>query len=233
MILGTDISIWNDDNSTAQGVDFAKMKQAGARFCFIKATQANFADSDYTTNWKAAKGIIPRGAYHFLTWNISPIVQARFHWSLLKDDPGEFVHPIVDFEWWGNTPPTALSTLRQYCDELMLISGRVPMIYTSAGFFNQFGKNDAYWAQFPLWIANYTEASKPLLPRWPWKTWTFWQYTAKGDGKRYGCESNAVDLNRFNGDEAAFRKLFNLGEPAPVTDGEKLARLWGAHPELW
>ena len=40
--------------------------------------------------------------------------------------------------------------------------------------------------------------AKPLIPA-PWKDYTFWQWTESGAGKLLGVESNAVDVNYFNG----------------------------------
>ena len=86
------------------------------------------------------------------------------------------------------------------------------MIYTSPGFWSSYGKiknstqYDAKWSYFPLWIAHYTKAEKPTVPP-PWSDWTFWQYTATGDGLAYGAESKGLDMNWFNGDQAAFNAL--------------------------
>lgn len=237
-ITGTDVSVWQDNNTTPNiKIDFNTMRKAGARFCFIKAIQGVRIDQDFADYWRDAKAAgIPRGAYLFLDWNVSARKQAEAYWALLKDDPGEFIHPIIDFEGWNNPPPTALSLLRQVCTEVESVTGRIPMIYTSAGFFNEFGRGwDTAWKRYPLWIANYTTASVPLVPK-PWgkSDWLFWQYTSKGDGKLYGVESATVDLNRFNGDEAAFRKVFIMGESVtPVMPPDALDRLWAAHPELW
>ena len=68
--LGIDVSRWQDNNSTAQKMDFAKAHAAGARFVFIKASQQLWTDEDIFYNWKSAKAAgLLRGAYHFLTWD--------------------------------------------------------------------------------------------------------------------------------------------------------------------
>lgn len=77
--------------------------------------------------------------------------------------------------------------------------GRPPIIYTAASFWNENVASalpDPAWAQkYPLWIAHYTGAPQPSLPR-SWGTWTFWQYSDKGSLP--GITSR-VNLNRFNG----------------------------------
>ena len=50
MIEGIDVSVWQDDNSTPQKMDFSKAKAAGARFVFIKACERGFIDPDFIYN---------------------------------------------------------------------------------------------------------------------------------------------------------------------------------------
>ncbi len=68
----------------------------------------------------------------------------------------------------------------------------------------------------------------------PWASWTFWQWTDKGDGLAFGMESKGLDMNWFNGTEQELRKWAGV-EPGPPPEPsleEKVARLWAAHPEL-
>jgi len=216
MILGCDVSVWQDDNSTAQMMNFEKAMNEGLRFAFIKASERMFKDLDFDKNWLNAKAAgMPRGAYHFLRGDISGLYQANFFCELLKDDPGE-LPPVADFEYPtkdGIYPSNAL--LWQFLETVESRLGIRPMVYTSPGYWNQHGKIkgtsnfDSKWAYFPLWIAHYTTAEKPIVPQ-PWTKWTFWQYTAQGDGLKYGAESKVLDLNRFNGDEMDWQKF--LGE---------------------
>ena len=68
MIEGNDISLWQDDNSTPQRVNFEQMRKR-SRFVFIKASQSTYIDPDYIYNWdNAIRAGMPRAAYHFLTW---------------------------------------------------------------------------------------------------------------------------------------------------------------------
>jgi lysozyme len=217
MIQGIDVSHWQDDKSTPQRMDFVKAKAAGANFVFIKVSERGGMDQDFFINWKNAKlAGIPRGGYHFLRWDVSGLLQARIFCELLKEDPGE-LPPVADFEapfLDGKYPSNAL--LAQFLEAVESITGKKPMIYTSPGFWNSYGKNkitgrfDASWSYYPLWIAHYTNAPAPQLLE-PWKSdnksWTFWQYSAVGDGLKFGAESKGIDLNWFNGDEDALRSF--------------------------
>ena len=53
------------------------------------------------------------------------------------------------------------------------------------------------------------------------KGWTFWQYTASGDGPAFGAESKAIDVNLFNGSMEDLKKFAGISGPS----GEILTRL--------
>lgn len=219
---GIDVSVWQDDNSTAQKMNFAKAKAAGANFVFIKASERGGVDPDFIYNWQAAKEAgLPRGAYHFLRWDLSGLMQARIFCATFKDDPGE-LPPVADFEAPvkdGKYPSNAL--LGQFLEEVESITGVVPIIYTSPGFWRSYGKIkdtskfDSKWAYYPLWIAHYMKSYTPGVSKpdeiEPWKStgksWTFWQYTSSGDGYKFGAESKGLDMNFFNGDMVDFHKF--------------------------
>lgn len=228
MIPGIDVSHWQNDKSTPQKMDFSKALAAGAKFAFIKVSERGGMDEDFFINWKTAKAAgIPRGGYHFLRWDISGLLQARIFCELLKDDPGE-LPPVADFEAPikdGKYPSNAL--LAQFLEAVETILGKKPMIYTSPGFWNSYGKNkntgrfDASWSYYPLWIAHYTGAAAPQEIE-PWKSskvpWSFWQYTPIGDGLKYGAESKGIDLNWFNGTQEQLDTL--TGKNTPTGGGE-------------
>jgi hypothetical protein len=50
----------------------------------------------------------------------------------------------------------------------------------------------------------------------PWKDWMIWQYTDRGDGSYYGCESKQVDLNWFNGTLDDLNKFTGGAPVSPV-----------------
>ena len=63
-IQGIDVSRWQGE------IDWAKVKDAGTRFAFIKATEGgDHVDPNFKRNWIEAKRHgVPRGAYHFVWW---------------------------------------------------------------------------------------------------------------------------------------------------------------------
>ena len=96
-VLGPDVSFYQDDDSTPEGIDFQKMKESAA-FVIIRVGQNQWIDSDFRTNWAAAKQAgLPRGSYWFYDSRIDPKRQAELWAEALKDDPGEL--PLcADFE---------------------------------------------------------------------------------------------------------------------------------------
>lgn len=229
-VLGIDVSFWQDDNKTVNyKVDFRKAAAAGARFVFVKVSQRNYADEDFRDYWKAAKeaGLL-RGGYHFLTWDYNPKEQARVFWSLIKDDPGE-LPPVCDFEWWGNTPQNALVFLDQFVTVLEGLANKPPAIYTNYYFWKDYGSRDERWRRYPLWLAYYGPPSGLRVPP-PWMDWTFWQFTSKGDGQRFGAESKNIDLNYFNGNEEEL--LVMAGRKRLLTLEERVLQLENRMAEL-
>lgn len=224
-VIGCDVSIWQDNNSTPQQIDFVKMRTAGASFVFIKASQSTWMDQDLIYNWaNANRAGILRGAYHFLTFDTSPISQADYFWSLMRGDSGE-LPLVVDFEnrIAGLTRAAASSALKLFVERLQVISGRLPMIYTSPGYWNEFGTTDVFWVKYPLWLAHYTTAAEPLIPS-PWQSWLFWQYTSHGDGLKYGAESLNIDMDYFAG---TLEQLYALASrPLPVLTWEASIDAW-------
>lgn len=214
MILGSDISVWQDDNYTPVKTDFKKMKAAGCEFCIMKASQGNWMDEDYPDNVINAKkeGLVT-GAYHFLTWDVAPKSQAYFHAELINRYPSD-LPPVVDYEWWKTVPPNALDILGSYIAEIQRLTGRTAINYTGPYFWLEHGSANIIWKKNPLWIANYG-VIKPMIPP-PWVNWTFWQYTSKGDGLKYGVESKQIDLNYFNGTLADLYRL--AGKPYEETE---------------
>lgn len=233
MIIGTDISHWEDNPNTPQRIDFDQMKAAGAEFCIFKATQGKyFVDKVFEADYNRAANLL-RGVYHFLDWTADADRQAEHFCNTIAGHKLDFP-PIVDFECRANPPDqkTATSELWGFVVAIERITGRVPIIYTGPSYWKEYGSKDKVWRKYPLWIANY-QVTKPIIPN-PWDEYFLWQYTDRGDGLAYGCEAKAVDLNYFDGTLAELRRRLGLDAPTKPepTDQEKLEKLWAAHPEL-
>lgn len=231
-VLGIDVSRWQDNNSTAQQMDFKKSVAQGAKFVFIKSSQALWVDEDILYNWKASKSAgLLRGAYHFLDWIADPRKQAQYAWSIIQSDPGE-LPPVIDFEYWNPPPPNAYDILWNYVVEMERLSGKKPIIYTGAFFWDKYGTDAKVWTNYPLWIASYTTREYMegnIAKMMPWNTWAFWQYTDKGDGIAFGAESKGLDMNFFNGSLDDLYKFAGITavkpEPQPIDITAELAAI--------
>lgn len=233
---GIDVSVWQDNNSTPQMVDFNKAKSAGASFAFMKAGQGLYLDPDFVMNWQnAGESGILRGVYHFLDFSHKPsnktanqwaIDQAVFFWGVVKNLQLDFL-PVCDFEDMGGLPAaTVRQAFKNFLESFFSLSGKRCIIYTRMSLWTVYGSSDQYWLQYQLWVAQYYYQTLPATPKLspPFTNWVFWQYTDKGDGKKYGCESSQVDLNYFNGTLAQLYDYANKPQPDPVNP-VKLARL--------
>lgn len=65
-------------------------------------------------------------------------------------------------------------------------------IYTAAWWWNPNVGNVTWAKLYPLWVANYTGAARPLMP-WGWTTYTLWQFSETGV---WPGVTSKVDLNR-------------------------------------
>jgi GH25 family lysozyme M1 (1,4-beta-N-acetylmuramidase) len=201
-VPGIDVSYWN------AGIDWPKVRAAGQRFVFAKATEGDFyADPTFDDNWRGAKtaGLL-RGAYHFFRCNIDGKRQANKFIDYVKsmNDNGE-LPPVLDLETNdGQTKEKVISRVKAWMDTVEDAFNKKPILYSRAYFlqdyFSEPGGGPPAWAkEHPLWLAQYPdvygEGSQPYLPR-GWFKWNFWQYTQTG---RVNGINAKVDLDVFNG----------------------------------
>lgn len=222
--IGPDVSFYQDDNATPQGVNFVTMRQA-TEYVIIRAGQNLWEDQDFRRNWSAAKSAgLLRGSYWFYDSRADPIKQAQLWVDAMQGDYGEL--PLwADFEdkydgfWKGP------QHWREFMEEVKrLISTPHDLgIYTAYYYWKDYGPQDsislAYFHQYPLWIANYGVSAPHVPLPWAADEWLFWQYQSNDMntlGAQYGCESKGVDLNQFHGDSAALRAMFGGAAPAPT-----------------
>src|SRR5690349_8593011 len=96
-VIGPDVSFYQDDPETPQGIDFIKMR-ASAGYVIIRAGQNLWPDPDFKINWREAKKAgMPRGSYWFYDSRVDPKRQAEIWASMFEGDYGEL--PLfADFE---------------------------------------------------------------------------------------------------------------------------------------
>jgi GH25 family lysozyme M1 (1,4-beta-N-acetylmuramidase) len=191
---GIDISHFQGDIIT----EFNKNNNLS--FVICKATQGNyFVDPDFRNNWNEikAKGLI-RGTYHFYDCKISPVDQANFFCTNVSDIGPNDIAPILDIEQGSMTEDVSGDQME--ADILVFLKtveqklNRKPMIYTDYAFAQEYLKNPAF-ADYDLWLAEYSGSTKPLVPDiWKAKGYKMWQKSSS-----YNLYSQKVDLDEYTG----------------------------------
>jgi GH25 family lysozyme M1 (1,4-beta-N-acetylmuramidase) len=209
-----DISFWQDNNTTPQKVDFVKMKNATDEV-IIRAGQRNWVDEDFIENWRLAKAAgLQRGSYWFYDSRESPQKQAdiwkvSIGWDLPERGLWIDLEESYGGAWKGE------ANWKRFAEAVRAYFPNVKIgIYTGYGWWAEQTVFQAdYWSTFPLWLASYNPVEYVTVPS-PWKMTgpVLWQYSAKGDGPKYGVESWNIDLSYTC---KAWFDLFG-GEPTPA-----------------
>lgn len=198
VIQGIDVSRWQGE------IDWAKVKDAGTRFAFIKATEGgDHLDPNFKRNWaEAKKAGVPRGAYHFVWWCRSARDQARW---IKRHIPREAdaLPPVLDVEWQNGSQCTrkiskdqAMAKIQELLAALHQHTGKKPVIYTDINFHEDVLEGELN--HHPYWLRS---TAAPLKHRYNREKWEFWQFTTTG---RVPGITGDVDRNAFFGSEREF-----------------------------
>lgn len=197
MIPGVDTNHWEG------AVDSQVMASRGIKFNLAKltdfgsATKKGFVDSQFDNTYQGHREHgIKIGGWHWLQPGVDPTVQARWYldnWFKYKMN----LPPCLDFEDANfSTPTDYLWRAQVWLDLVEKATGQVPIVYTANWFMNKFDKSKVGWlVKYPLWLAQYTVLQRPPSVPYPWTDWLIWQYTDQGDGRYYGCEGRAIDMD--------------------------------------
>ena len=202
-----------DTSHWSGAVDWNKAKSAGAAAMYTKASQLS-VDDTFAVNWKNAKGILPRGAYHYLDFHISEMIQAKMFTDAMGGDWGE-LPPVLDLEQspalFGLSPAVVQGKVWNWLTEIMKITGRIPMIYSGYYYWLQWMTQDVGWLHFPFWLAWYEPESVIRVPH-PWNKWSMWQWTGNGPGHQYGTQGLSLDMSYVDD----LQSLLTLPNPVPA-----------------
>jgi len=242
-IQGIDVSRWQGE------IDWDKVKDAGTRFAFIKATEGgDHLDPSFKRNWEGAKKAgVARGAYHFVWWCRSAKEQVRWFKRHIPRDP-DALPPVLDVEWQGESErcgkklprEKTLAKIREMLQGLQEHTGKKPIIYTDITFHQDVLEGE--FNDYPYWLRS---TAAPLHQRYARKEWEFWQFTTTG---RVPGITGDVDRNAFFGSDSEFAgwrqgrydigaRKWNGGEPKvassrpPTTSaGSKAPKAAGGTP---
>jgi len=223
---GIDVSHWDHPNGTA--INWTSVRGAGYTFAFVKASEStNYTNPYFASDRSYARQAgLDVGAYHFARPSSAvgaAAAEARYFVSVTgAGHVAGDLPPVLDLEMSGNLAPAALiSWASTWLSTVRALTGRTPMIYTYPSFYTVNLARTKALGAYPLWIANYTTASAPSsVYTSGWAAWTIWQWSATGRVPGIGSE---VDLNRFNGTQAALDSLAGKLVTSPPVAGATIS----------
>jgi len=219
-IQGIDVSRWQSE------IDWVRVKDAGTRFAFIKATEGgDLLDERFRENWREAKAAgVPRGAYHFVFWCRSARDQLNWFIKQVPKDP-DALPPVLDVEWNNESscprtnPTKARAKMREILAGMERHYGKRPVIYTDINFHADVLEDTREFDDYPFWIRS---TAAPPHHRYTQRPWEFWQFTTTG---RVPGIVGDVDRNAFFGTPGQFedwrRGRFDIGTRRPINAPEK------------
>ncbi|TJY67430.1 lysozyme M1 [Arthrobacter sp. CAU 1506] len=229
------------DVSSHQGtVNWKTEWNYGARFAYVKATEATtylnpYFGQQYGGSYN--QGMI-RGAYHFAIPSVSS-GKAQADYMLRNGGAwsadGKTLPPLLDIEYnpytkLGNTcynmsAKQMVAWIKDFSNTIKSRTGRVPAIYTTAGWWNLCTGNSTAFRDHPLHIAEYGVSYPDPMPA-GWTGWDIWQYSSTGPfvGDSNVWRGSWTDLKNFAG--LYDRKLRNAtpGDMNGDGNGDLLSR---------
>jgi len=253
MLLGVDVSWWQGP------MDWEKCKSAGAKFAFIRAGSCtgtggqNYKDNQFDNNAEFAPPVLPVGYYWYFRPNFSPRSQADYFCDLIEPETW-VLPPVLDLETTGGLSASAVTN--SSVEFIARIYERLsiwPIVYSRSYFMHDYTVDHPLWHECDLWIARYVQKPAPwgnpndsakIKPPY-WDDWRFWQWVAESDAAvQFGGlgppnGDDDIDLNYFNGDEAAFAEYIGAPPPTfplPPDIGVKIdidgVKYWGRIPRV-
>jgi|GEM_PF-725254 len=182
--------------STYDGtIDWAQVKAGGTAFAYIRAMDGTTkTDARFAANWAAAKSAgVLRAPYQFFEPDQDPVQQADAFLSMFMLGDGD-LPPLLDVELSGTlTPAECAGRIAQWVARVEEVTGRVPAIYSTNGFWITKVGGCTAFRDLPLMVAHWGVPS-PLTPD-AWATWTFWHYTDNGTVPGFTANANRVFFN--------------------------------------
>ena len=190
------------DISHYQGNIIEKLNNSDSiHFIFCKATQGqHYVDPYFRINWREAKEKkIIRGTYHFYDCRIPPKVQAEHFYNTVGTIEDGDIAPVLDIEAGSMHPSVSaeqmVKDIQVFLKTIESKFNRKPILYTNYSFAQEHFK-DPKFAEYKLWLAEYSKAKEPIIPdTWKEKGYFIWQKSAD-----YHAHSTQLDFDQYEGD---------------------------------
>ncbi|OON74004.1 lysozyme [Streptomyces tsukubensis] len=209
-----DLPRGHDVSSHQKNVDWPRIADKGASFVYVKATESHtYRNPYFDRQYDGARSAdLVRGAYHFaLPDKSSGKKQAGFFARNGGDGgpDGWTLPPALDLEnnpynakkrCYGMGADSMRRWITSFSDETLRLTGRRPVIYTTAKWWNDCTNHSKAFARdHALWLANWSRSPGKLPAGWTY--WTFWQHAESGKlpGDQNVFNGSTDQLHRFAG----------------------------------
>jgi GH25 family lysozyme M1 (1,4-beta-N-acetylmuramidase) len=214
LVQGIDVAAFQHPNGAA--INWTQVAGAGYKFAAIKATEGNYYTNPYySSDMTAARAAgLSVAGYHFAIPNVGTAV-GQADYAVKNASYGTSSGPnlrlMLDIEYdpytssdgtnecYGLTPGQMVSWIKAFDREVRRLTRRLPIIYTTANWWDACTGSSTAFKSDPLWVAAYSVSSPPMPAGWP--HWTYWQYTSTGTVPGIST-TGQVDISYFNGTRA-------------------------------
>jgi GH25 family lysozyme M1 (1,4-beta-N-acetylmuramidase) len=192
-VRGLDISAYQH---RGKPINWRRLKGDGIKFAAVKLTESNYYSNPYYAADVRAANAAGMAVLSYVFANPADAfgkVTARFAFTRVRAAAVPVRLPlVVDLEndpykkkhnCYGKNVPTIISWISGFLSEARDLTGKWPIIYTTAEWWRQCTRSTSAFHHDPLWLADYDSGAAPTVPS-PWRQWTFWQY--KNDGRLPG-----------------------------------------------
>jgi GH25 family lysozyme M1 (1,4-beta-N-acetylmuramidase) len=199
-VRGLDISAYQH---VGKPIDWQEIARQGARFVSVKATEGTYYRNPYYgSDTKAAKaaGLVVLPYVFANPAADAGAPTARYAVAVTGKHGPSGTPLVVDLEndpykkkkdCYGVSKTETVKWIGGFLGTARKLTGRWPIIYTTAAWWNECTGGTTKFTHDPLWLAAFG-ASKPSVPS-PWSRWAFWQYS--DNGKLAGI--GPVDLDYY------------------------------------
>jgi len=187
-VRGVDISSYQHAGAP---IDWARLAAQGIRFVAIKASEGTYyLNPYYAADARAARaaGLLVMSYAFANPSRAGGAVTASYVAAAVGTRRGPGRLPlVVDLEndpydqatdCYGLSVPAMIAWISSFTGRTRALTGRWPIIYTTADWWLECTGSTRRFPQDPLWLAAFG-GTAPTVPA-PWPSWTFWQYDNAG-----------------------------------------------------
>jgi GH25 family lysozyme M1 (1,4-beta-N-acetylmuramidase) len=198
-VRGLDISAYQH---TGQPINWRQLARDGLRFVSIKAAEGTYYVNPYYSPDSRAAAAAGLAVFPYVFANPAAAggaPTARFAVGATGVRRGLAAPLVVDLEndpykndnCYGLKPPAMTGWIAGFIGQVHALTGRWPVIYTTALWWQQCTGSSSRFGDDALWLAAF--AAAPGAVPSPWRQWAFWQYADNGSLPGIG----PVDLDYY------------------------------------